>query len=155
VKTIRRVNYKIAGQSAKHVMCVFSAAVLLGEFWAIPVWMRVGYAAALLGAWILVYKIETVVGAWMESRRTRTNRPQPRGPIFPPTAPVLPPAMDSDSAIDAEESAIYALMQLGHSRGAAKSAMRKLERARKAEVAESSEAQWIVDLENHSSRARA
>lgn len=153
---MKNLNFQTAKKSAKHVMCVFAAAVLIGEFWAIPTWMRIGYAAALIAAWMLLYRIEVSVYAWMESRRTRTNRPQPREIMFAPAQPKLPEQIareceDSDAHTQREDDAIAALIDLGYPRSQAA----KISRGPVQKKSEKQNRDWIVDFDNHSSAARA
>jgi hypothetical protein len=144
MKTIRATNWKVLWKSAWHVFVGFAVAVMGGGFYALPIWLRIGYSAALAATWILLYKIETAWGAWRAKRRARKNSTPVKAEIVSAARPI--PA-DSDSAIDAEESAVYALMNVGYSRAQAAKIARSAPAAK--------DPAWVVNFDDHSSRARA
>lgn len=138
MKTLRNVNWRTLGNSAKHLLFVCGLAVLAGGMFAVAEWMRFVFGAGFCVALAAVYKIEIYFRARRESRRgvaSRTWRArltggdlqQPRSsqesvrtpdPVHAPVsaARVVP---ESDEAIDAEETAIFTLMDLGYPRAEA------------------------------------
>lgn len=148
---MKNLNWKIIGRSAWHVAAIFATVLIMAEFMACPVWLRVGYGAAFLAAWILTFKIESALHARRQSRRGDSLHTSNPASAQLAAVRVVPAsiALDSDSAIDAEESAIYALMNIGYPRAEAAKIARASAPLKKVTQ------NFLVDFENHSSKARA